>query len=60
MIINISKKDLDEMLDFYNCGLLAHHDKGEQAEKDVPMLIAYIKQLENQVEALDRYIKSEF
>jgi hypothetical protein len=35
------------MIEWYNCGLLAHHDKGERAEKDVPELIEYIRFLKD-------------
>lgn len=42
-----SDKDLDELLQWYDSGLLAHHDKGEKAESDIPELIEYIRFLKN-------------
>ena len=46
-------EELKEIEEFYSCGLLAWHDKGERAEVDIPKLIKYIKELENELEGYD-------
>lgn len=45
----MTEKELKEIEEFYSCGLLAWHDKGEQAEIDIPKLIKYIRKLEDQI-----------
>jgi hypothetical protein len=46
----VTSEELKEIEEFYECGLLAWHDKGEASVTDIPKLIKYIRELENELD----------
>jgi hypothetical protein len=52
-VVKVTDEDLKEIEEFYKCGLLAWHDKGEASVTDIPKLIKYIRELENEIDGYD-------